>query len=91
MWSVSGSSFTVAPSSDGAYCVVTALKDGRATVTAELVSSAGEVLCSDSEALKCETGVQLIFARLLSKNAGNKYRTFISLFELIKVLLLNLI
>ncbi len=90
VWSVSGSSFTVAPSSDGAYCVVTALKDGRATVTAKLVSSAGEVLCSGSEALKCETGVQLIFARLLSKNAGNKYRTFISLFELIKILLFNI-
>ena len=89
-WSVQGGAFEISPSQDGRYCVITAVRNGRAVIGAKLVSSSGEVLCSDSVTAYCRNGASYLFNRLLQKNEGQKFRLFISIIDFIKAVLFEL-
>ena len=86
VWSVRGNAVEITPSYDGRSCVVTAVRDGSAAVTASLVSSAGDTLCSDSAKVNVSGGVQYLFSSILLKNSGIRFRFIYSIFELIEKL-----
>ena len=86
VWNVLGSSVDIIPSTDGRSCVVTAVRDGSALITASLISSSGSVLYSDSVQVNVSGGVKNLFSSILLKNSGNRFSFIYSLFELIEKL-----
>ncbi|MBQ6265826.1 MAG: Ig-like domain-containing protein [Clostridia bacterium] len=83
-WSSGSSAISLTPSYDGSCCVVTAVRDGSAVITVKLVSSAGDVLASDSAVVKVSGGASYLFNNIFAKNSGQKFRFIVSLFELVK-------
>ncbi|MBR0121479.1 MAG: InlB B-repeat-containing protein [Clostridia bacterium] len=89
VWSVKGGSVEISPSENGDYCVVTAVKSGKSVITVSLVSSAGKVLCSDSDTVICKNDAKNVFVGIFRNNSGNKLRLFVSVIDFIRIILLR--